>query len=396
MHFRAIIFLILISISVMAQNPYAGGSGKGSCVFYASASSLSGSPINIYYGGRGSGDFRNIKDNFFISGEEVKFYFGSAGRGEMSNSFSSYMNGEPYKIAYAGGNGKGDYMKTISESYLNGSLYTITSNGGKGKGDNCLSFSSYLTGESISISYKGGIGRGDIKNYSQQQYLNGVDANIAYYGGQGRGDKAANKSSQMQEGDVSLNLKLFIEGFYTGGGQMRAVIDALNFPSLCDAVSVELYDPVFPYNMAYNTSIFLDVNGNVNVVFPAEIRNHSYYIVLNHRNTIETWSATAVNFGSTLVNYTFSDNIHKAFGDNMRNLGDGNYAFWSGDIPDLQNGFAQDGIVEAQDYNAVGNASQNFLTGYIVQDLTGDGVVESEDYSIIENNMAAIISKHRP
>src|SRR5436190_21975462 len=40
-----------------------------------------------------------------------------------------------------------------------------------------------------------------------------------------------------------LNLKMFIEGFYIGGGQMQAVLYTLNLnvnPAACDSITVEL------------------------------------------------------------------------------------------------------------------------------------------------------------
>jgi hypothetical protein len=399
MRLPPIIFLFFLNASAFAQNSfYQGGSGNGMCVLKLNSSVLSGSPIGIYSGGIGKGESRALKNNFFINGEVVKFYNGSSGRGDQAATTSSYMNGESDKQSYKGGNGRGDYNSIPINRYLTGDPAGITYSGRIGRGENNQSINSYLNGQSVSITNSGNVGRGEMSATSNLHFLSGADATIAYHGGAGRGESNKYKSSSyFQEGNIALNLKLFIEGFYLGGGQMRAVIDPFNLPSTCDAVSVSLYDATFPFNMAYNSSVLVDISGNVSIALPAEIKNHSYYIVINHRNAIETWSSTPVTFTNTVANFNFSDNIHKAFGNNMHALGDGNFAFWSGDVTDSQTGTGpQDGIIESADYLQIDNAVQIILSGYVNEDLTGDGVVEAEDYLIIENNVAGIIYAVRP
>ena len=76
------------------------------------------------------------------------------------------------------------------------------------------------------------------------------------------------------------------------------------------------------------------------------------------------------------MTYSFALNVSMAYGSNLYNLGDGNFALWSGDVN-------QDGIVESTDFSAIENDAQNFLSGYIVTDITGDALVESADYSLL-------------
>ncbi len=99
-----------------------------------------------------------------------------------------------------------------------------------------------------------------------------------------------------------LNLKAFIEGFYTGGGQMQAVLnnsDPVLFPlNYCDTITVVLHEANAPYNLVTSKQTILLTNGNALVQFPGSLINGSYYIVLQHRNSIETWSKLPVTFGS--------------------------------------------------------------------------------------------------
>jgi hypothetical protein len=49
-----------------------------------------------------------------------------------------------------------------------------------------------------------------------------------------------------------LNLKVYLEGYYYGSGKMRAVVDSINYPTLCDTVTIELHNSTTPFNMIYS------------------------------------------------------------------------------------------------------------------------------------------------
>ncbi len=92
-----------------------------------------------------------------------------------------------------------------------------------------------------------------------------------------------------------LNLKAFIEGFYIQGtGTMQAVLnnsDPVLFPAnYCDTITVALHQAASPYNLVTSKQAILLTNGNALVQLPGSLINSSYYIVLIHRNSIETWS----------------------------------------------------------------------------------------------------------
>jgi hypothetical protein len=194
-----------------------------------------------------------------------------------------------------------------------------------------------------------------------------------------------------------LSLKVYFEGYYQGNGQMAAAIDPVLFPLLSDTLLVELRNPSYPYNVVFFTKDVIDINGNGTFSFPLTVLNNSYFIVVRQRNTIETWSSQPVFFSGPSTSYSFANSVSKAFGNNLANLGDGNFALWSGDISHSSLGVGfQDQIVESQDYVDMENAVTIILTGYVPQDLTGDGVVEATDYLIEENNVRAIIFTIKP
>lgn len=107
-----------------------------------------------------------------------------------------------------------------------------------------------------------------------------------------------------------LHLKAFLEGFYSGGGQMQAVLYN-NFPlsyssTSCDSIHIELRESVSPYAPVASANAILQTNGSAEVQFPAAYINAAYYIVLRHRNSIETWSKTPVSFTGTAVYFDFT------------------------------------------------------------------------------------------
>ena len=98
---------------------------------------------------------------------------------------------------------------------------------------------------------------------------------------------------------VTLNMKLFIEGFYDAGTNMMApAIDAAAYPTLADTITLSLAQPTSPYNLVYTDKKVVSTNGQVSFTFPLAILNQSYYLVIKHRNSLETWSKNPVLFNT--------------------------------------------------------------------------------------------------
>lgn len=199
------------------------------------------------------------------------------------------------------------------------------------------------------------------------------------------GSDTASFSVNVNNCNITVSLKAFIQGYYSGGGLMVPALLNSNVPgatsSQTDTVTVEIRNGVNGSLLAGPVSAVLQTNGTASAVFTAVSGSH--YIVIRHRNAVEIWSAAPVAF-STAVNYDFSDADSKAFGSNQVMVAPGIYAMWSGDVN-------QDGSVESFDYTEMENSVLSILFGYYPADLTGDGVVESDDYVLMELNVNRII-----
>lgn len=198
-------------------------------------------------------------------------------------------------------------------------------------------------------------------------------------------------------GQKSLILKLYLEGLYSGGGMMNPAMsfDGVDLLpkwgwTIADHITVELHDATNYYNVINTTSdIPLNTDGTAAVILPGNY-NGNYYITIKHRNSIETVCATPQTFAGSTISYDFSDAASKAFGDNMKSMGGGKYAFFAGDITDFMNSYpgpaVQDGIVDILDQYYVYPSYLAGDLGYLPSDLNGDGIVDIFDLYLDYDN----------
>lgn len=211
-------------------------------------------------------------------------------------------------------------------------------------------------------------------------------------------DNSATSTVQVVTPSVTLNLNVFIEGYWDGTSAMRPVLanqGQSNPATHCDSLLVELHQAAVPTNVAYSTLAVLYTNGTATAVFPA-VTNGSYYIVLKHRNAIETWSSDPVAFTGSTASYNFSTAASKAYGSNQielttANVPNGIFALYSGDIS-KDSGEATDLL----DLNQLEQEINNFSFGYNSSDLNGDGNVDLLDNPFLENNISSFIYSAHP
>jgi hypothetical protein len=194
---------------------------------------------------------------------------------------------------------------------------------------------------------------------------------------------------------VSVNLKFYIQGYYQGAGLMRQVLynqgETLDPNSVStDFVIVELHNVNPPYAMSKSTIATLKTNGTLTCSFPGSTTNSSYYIVIKHRNTIETWSSSPVMIVPN-VTYDFSTMASKAYGNNQINIsGNGSiWAFYNGDVN-------QDANIDLLDLNNIEYDINVFQFGYQASDVNGDGNVDLLDLPLIEDNINQFVFSIHP
>ncbi|MDQ3020048.1 MAG: hypothetical protein M3R36_05700 [Bacteroidota bacterium] len=180
---------------------------------------------------------------------------------------------------------------------------------------------------------------------------------------------------------ISCEIRLAPEGLY------NSMLDKLN---RSETVTAYLRNQFSPYHIIDSAQALIDSNiltGNFQ--FSTATAAGTYYIVIRHRNTIETWSKDG---GENLVrgnnNYDFTSSVSQAYGGNMILKGS-RYCIYSGNVNN-------DMIIDTQDLLLIDNDLFNYETGSTVTDLTGDNLVDLEDMAIANENAANLIMVEWP
>ena len=164
--------------------------------------------------------------------------------------------------------------------------------------------------------------------------------------------------------NIFLNLKVYLEGFWIGSNQVQ------------DSVTVYLARTTAPFAFADTAKVLLSGNGTALINF-ALATNGSYYIVVSHRNHLETWSKVGQSFTSNITtNFDFTTSATQAYGDNMKQVGS-DWVLYGGDA----NG---DGAVDANDVPYI--MSQFGMQGYLAADFNGDNDVNASDIALFIPN----------
>ena len=185
--------------------------------------------------------------------------------------------------------------------------------------------------------------------------------------------------------EITLNLKVYIEGFYSAVNTMRAPLGGSN----CDTIEVRLASSASPYTIMYTVKGIINTSGNGVFTFPGSALGNSYYIIVKHRNSLETWSGSAIPFPSTSNSFDFTTLVSQAFGGNQVQVSTGKWAIRSGDVN-------QDGAINTADFSFLQTTLSSFVVGYQVKDITGDNCLESTDYSLIETNSQLNLILQKP
>jgi len=184
----------------------------------------------------------------------------------------------------------------------------------------------------------------------------------------------------------TLNITLFLEGLYNNANGLVKVQDSDDgessydlFPgTTADTLSVEIRDVTAPYSVVYTGhGIPVNTDGTVNInSVPGDITGNRY-IVIKHKNHVETWSQST-SFSATVINYNFTDAVSRAWGNNLLLTGSV-YCIYSGDTN-------SDQYVDGFDLAITFNNNKLGAYGCQLSDINGDGFVDGFDLAMVFNN----------
>lgn len=180
-------------------------------------------------------------------------------------------------------------------------------------------------------------------------------------------------------GITSINLRFLIEGLYEPDCDY----------SVSDTVAILLYfSNMADVSESYTQKTVFDFLGNASVSFEG-LPIGNFYIGVQHRNSIRTWTSKIFNDSSQrIINYDFTVADTQAFAQNMKMKGN-KWCFYSGDVD-------QDGFIGNVDLTMIDNAAFISAEGYLPEDLDGDGFVGNVDLTIADNNAYYMILEYIP
>lgn len=189
--------------------------------------------------------------------------------------------------------------------------------------------------------------------------------------------------SKFLNSSSPLQIKIIIQGYYDA---------SLNRMNKKDTVKLFIRSNLSPYILIDSAKSIIDsVTNSSNFLLP-NLSSGVYFLVIRHRNSIETWSSAGVNYNSgSVIMYDFTNSISKAYGNNLIQIDTAPLLFgnYSGDVN-------QDEVVDATDVSLTDNDAVNSVTGYVPTDVNGDSYVDVSDISIVDNNSFNSIQTMKP
>ena len=157
-----------------------------------------------------------------------------------------------------------------------------------------------------------------------------------------------------------------------------------------DTVTVSIRSLISPFPVIESKKVYLDTLGKKSINFTMPTEETNYYIFVEHRNAVRTWSRQGGDrFVSGSLTYDFSTGLDKATGQNMTMV-EGKAYFYSGDV-------THDGFIDLQDVIQIYNDGLVFTTGsYVVTDLNWDKYTDLTDQLIAHNHSVVFVGEKTP
>jgi len=202
-------------------------------------------------------------------------------------------------------------------------------------------------------------------------------------------------------GYIDVEIRTFIEGFYQASrSSMRAVLFHANLsvnPAATDSLVLRFWRPNNLINPLIQSSAILDTTGSAWISIPAYYTGDSFYLSVDHRFSLDIWSANPILIeDSLLVDFSIDSSIAYsipfASPPMKKSSINGKWMMYSGDVN-------KDGSIDGFDINSVWSKTRpNFQPGTIYDsgNLNGDIFYDARDISLVSQNLRLLLSVSRP
>ncbi len=311
---------------------------------------------------------KNFLENggkFFVSGSEIGWDLYEKGSSSDKAFYNQYL-----KAVYIADNAASNYAVGVNQTVFSG----LNFNFGQ----------TYYEDYPDEINIFGG-------SVLCMKYGNNKGAGIAYTGNFGSSTNVGKIiylafPIETTANDSAFNAVISNSVKYFYAGSVKLIVEGLYDPitnrlNKLDTVKAYLRNPFLPYSIVDSASAILDsISFSCNFNF-THAQTGNYYLVLRHRNSLETWSKYNSTFfiKGILLNYDFTKDSSQAYGSNLKKI-ETKWCIYSGDVN-------QDGNVDLTDITLIYNDAYNHSSGYRSADLNGDNFVDLNDLAICDNNV---------
>jgi hypothetical protein len=251
-------------------------------------------------------------------------------------------------------------------------------------------------------------------NHNTSWKVKGLESGLYYWSVQAidntfAGSPFASESYFQISSNLSVNVKLFLDGCYSNGSMTTTLNTGQNIPKsqpynsapwnytkvetvpsipagVVDWVLLELRTGTTANTMIARRAAFLKSDGSlvdldgVSQVDFFSVSAGNYYLVIYHRNHLPIMTANPVELTGSPTLYDLSGSLSQAYTTGqppMKDLGGGKFGMFSGDA-------SKDGQIDADDRAATWNERNQ--VGYLEEDVTMDGQVDADDRATTWNN----------
>jgi len=222
------------------------------------------------------------------------------------------------------------------------------------------------------------------------QNENPIRANSFYFSSSDTG----NTWYDFKDSSKNYNLDICAIG---GGGLLNLTVipeglfDLSSYSlTMQDTVRAYLRQTSFPYQITGSTKGTINPITFSKIFTFGNIPTGTYYLVVKHRNSIQTWSHVPISYtNGGMATFDFTISISQAYGNNMVEVDNFQFAIFSGDVN-------QDGSIDATDLLLIDNNTFNFASGYLSTDLNGDNFTDASDALFIDNNVFNFVGVQGP
>jgi hypothetical protein len=218
---------------------------------------------------------------------------------------------------------------------------------------------------------------------------------LSVYGTNSCGNGTAS-TLNLTQNTKTLVITLFLEGLYNGANGLVKVQDCddgensfdLFTGIITDTLTIQLANTTAPYATVFTQhGVPINTTGTITISTIPGSLSGSYYIVIKHRNHIETWSQIT-SFAGASISYNFTDALSKAWGNNMALVGSV-FCIYTGDTN-------LDEYVDGFDLIITFNLNKLGGFGYQVSDINADGFIDGFDLIRVFNNNKKGVGMNTP